>query len=141
MYCFCSCYTILSARLFNKIQKRKPAHDRISFLSRTSVKIHPRCHLDSRNDPCTLRNTCIFPATDVCPTSQNTEPIRNNDCSLRPQRSIWQSASPPGSHHPELSVGASTALISASTVCIILDFLTKIPHFFGDVNKKNVKLV
>ena len=33
---------------------------------------HPRYHPVSRNEPCSLRNTYIFPATDVCPTSQNT---------------------------------------------------------------------
>ena len=36
-------------------------------LSRTSISYYPRCHLVSRFVPCTLRNTCIFPATDVCP--------------------------------------------------------------------------
>ena len=77
---------------------------------------YPRYHLVSQFALCALRNTCIFPATDVCPTSQNTEPIRNNDCSLRPQRSIWQPASPPGSHPPGLFCARITALISASTV-------------------------
>lgn len=32
----------------------------------------PRCHLGSGENPCSRRNTNIFPATDVCLTSQNT---------------------------------------------------------------------
>ena len=70
--------------------------------------IYPRCHLVSWNDPCTLRNTCIFPATDVCLTSQNTQYFKY--FSLRPLRSIRQSAFPSGSHLPGLSVGAQLTL-------------------------------
>lgn len=32
----------------------------------------PRCHLGSRIAPCAQRDTNISPATNVCPTSQNT---------------------------------------------------------------------
>ena len=68
--------------------------------------------------PCALRDTCISPATNVCPTSQ-----RNiSSFWLRPQRSIWQSASRPSSQPPGLSVRAYAALISASTVLVCLNF-------------------
>ena len=39
-------------------------------MSRTDTV--PRCHLGSGETPCSRRNTSIFPATDVCLTSQNT---------------------------------------------------------------------
>lgn len=39
-------------------------------MSRTDTV--PRCHLGSGVTPCSRRNTNIFPATDVCLTSQNT---------------------------------------------------------------------
>lgn len=40
------------------------------YMSRTDTV--PRCHLGSGETPCSRRNTNIFPATDVCLTSQNT---------------------------------------------------------------------
>ena len=44
---------------------------------------YPRYHLVSQFALCALRNTYIFPATDVCPTSQNTEPDNKAfDCAL-----------------------------------------------------------
>ena len=111
--------------LFLSEQKRKPAHDRICSLSRTSVKIHPRCHLDSRNDPCALRNTFIFPATDVCLTSQNTKrspfPVPSAvhlticiSTRLSPSRTLC---------------ARITALISASTVYYTKLFY-KLPHTY-----------
>ena len=47
---------------------------------------------------------------------------------LRPQRSIWQPASRPGSQPPGLSVRAYAALISASTVLVCLIFRQYTTH-------------
>ncbi len=66
-------------------------------LSRTGID-HPRCHLDSRFDPCTHRDTNISPATNVCHTSHDTRLISR---SLRPQRPIWQSAFDPAPSPPD----------------------------------------
>lgn len=92
--------------MIHNAKKRPPSTETCSSVKDERMINYPRYHLVSQFALCALRNICIFPATDVCPTSQNTEPIRNNDCSLRPQRSIWQPAFPSGSHHPGLSVGA-----------------------------------
>ena len=53
-------------------QKARPRQISGSVKDELKFSFHPRCHLASRNDPCPLRNTCIFQTTDVCPTSQNT---------------------------------------------------------------------
>lgn len=49
------------------VQKIRPWQE---YMSKTDTV--PRCHLGSGENPCSRRNTNIFPATDVCLTSQNT---------------------------------------------------------------------
>ena len=62
--------------------KRKRPRQITAYLSRTN-KNYPRCHLDfTALTPYPQRNTNIFPATDVCPTSQNTQRIFAFDCAL-----------------------------------------------------------
>ena len=53
---------------------KKPALDRIIVSVKDERMInYPRYHLVSQFALCALRNTCIFPATDVCLTSQDTQ--------------------------------------------------------------------
>ena len=54
------------------IENARPRQN-LCFCQGRAYIFHPRCHLDLRYDPYTLRNTFIFPATDVCPTSQDTK--------------------------------------------------------------------
>lgn len=59
----------------------------------------PRCHLASRYDPCPLRDTCISPATDVCPHVAEYWAVSR--CSSRPLRSIWLPAFGPALSPPD----------------------------------------
>ena len=72
---------VYSFILSSSAKEKRPGQTS-TYLSRTN-KNYPRCHLDFT--ALTLypqRNTNIFPATDVCPTSQNTQRIFAFDCAL-----------------------------------------------------------
>ena len=119
----------LSLRKWNVFwaKKKTPALSRLLESAKDErIKIHPWCHLDSQYDLCTLRNTCIFPATDVCPTSQNTKHDAFH-CALR---------GPFGSLHldPALtlldSLCAHVLLWSPLQRFIVLNSFLSLPHFF-----------
>ena len=97
---------------------------------------------------CPLRNTNIFPATNVCLTSQNTRP-EAFDCALHGPFDKLRSA---GSQPSRLSVSATSAVISTSTVfyisifyfqlfCILTLHRTDVNAFFLKIVEKSFLLL
>ena len=94
----------------HKLPPQTKNPDRITLPGTKSIRGATLLH----GKPCALRNTIIFPATDVCPTSQNTRLLQAFDCAL---------SGPFGGLSPARLSAFRTlcegiaALISASTVC------------------------
>lgn len=66
----CRCLLQTGCSFCHSYSAYKKIRPRQEYMSRTDTV--PRCHLGSEETPCSRRNTNIFPATDVCLTSQNT---------------------------------------------------------------------
>ena len=92
---------------------------------------YPRYHLVSQFALCALRNTCIFPATDVCLTSQNTKHYCSTNLLLFPVPSAVHLTTCISTRlSPSRTLCARiTALISASTV-YYTKFFYKLPHTY-----------
>ena len=110
-------------------KKRPPSTETCSSVKDERMINYPRYHLVSQFALCALRNTCIFPATDVCPTSQNTEPIRYIQLLAAPS-AVHLAACISTRLSPSRTLCARiTALISASTVYYTKLFY-KLPHTY-----------